>query len=67
MRFHFYYTEYPLSQELTDKSDNAAFYTRPLYGAVLGYMAKDMVSQTRNATGGGGSNTSGGEWTPPAL
>lgn len=34
---------------------------------VTGFMAKDMVSATRNAIGGGGGGGGGGEWTPPAL
>ena len=34
-----------------------------------GYIAKDMVSQTRNnySNGGGNGGDSGGDWTPPAL
>lgn len=31
-----------------------------------GYMAKDMVSQTKYSTGGG-SSSGGAEWSPPAL
>ena len=33
---------------------------------ITGFMAKDMVSTFRNATGGGGGG-GGGEWTPPAM
>ena len=35
-------------------------------GEYTGYMAKDMVSQTRNNYSGGGGGGGGG-WTPPAL
>ena len=43
------------------------------FNGVTGYMAKDLVSQTRISTGGGGSDSSsgggggGGDWTPPAM
>lgn len=34
---------------------------------ITGYMNKDLVSQTRISTGGGGGNSGGAEWSPPAL
>ena len=34
----------------------------------FGYLAKDQVSQTKiNTSSGGGSNSGGGDWTPPAM
>ncbi len=39
-------------------------------GGKTGYIAKDMVSETKinyNSGGGGGSTDSGGDWTPPVL
>lgn len=37
-------------------------------GEYTGYIAKDMVSETKiNYNSGGGGGNSGGDWTPPAL
>ena len=37
-------------------------------GEEFGYLAKDQVSQTKiNTSSGGGSNSGGGDWTPPAM
>lgn len=38
-------------------------------GEEFGYLAKDKVSQTKIKTGSGGgsSNSGGGDWTPPAM
>ena len=36
MRLHYKYTNYPLSPELTRKSEDTALRTHPLYGIVLG-------------------------------
>ena len=36
MRLHYKYTTYPLSKELTAKSERVALMTHPIYGIILG-------------------------------